>query len=141
MRKYFASAIILGASAALSFSVVSPALAAGYPTAVGFHSTVVDVGLVKGPVIKVVAPVAAKRIVVTATLAKPADVIVSGFKANAIVTSTVVIGGKKVVLPKLTVGKNGKLDTKALVFKVPGKYVITYTSGGVTKTIAITVKA
>ena len=140
MRKNLASVVILGAAAALSFSDESPSMAADYPTTVGFHSDGIDVGKSKGPVEKVEVPAGKKNTKVEATLDKPAEVTVNGFKPKAIVTASVVIDGKKVVLPKLTVGKDGKLDTGALTFKTPGTYKVSYTSGGVTKTITVTVK-
>jgi len=125
MRKNLASVVILGAAAALSFSAVSPSIAATYPTTTGFHSDTVDVGTTKGPVTKVTAPATKKNTPVAATLAKPAQVTVLGFKAKDVVTPSVVIDGKKVTLPKITVKPNGQLDTGALVFKKPGKYVVT----------------
>ena len=140
MRKNLASVVILGAAVALSFSVVSPSMAADYPTTVGFHSDGIDVGKSKGPVEKVEVPAGKKNTRVDATLDKPAEVTVNGFKPKAVVTASVVIDGKKVVLPKLIVGKDGTLDTGALTFKVAGTYRVSYTSGGVTKTIVVIVK-
>ncbi len=141
MRKNIASVVILGATAALSLSVVSSAIAATYPPVLKpvFNSDGLNIGTYKAPQKETVRANETK-VSFTATVSKPLDVTLAGFKAGATVTSSVVIGGKTVKLPPLTTNAKGVLDTKALGFTKPGKYVITYKSGGVTKTVTITIK-
>ncbi len=144
MRKNLASVIILGATAALSLSVVSPALAATYPPVVKveFHSTGLDLGTPVGKVKKVAEQSkTTTKLGETVALNTPVDFTLKGFKPNTTVTPTAKgPNGKPITLPKLVVKKDGTLDTKALVFKVKGTYVITYKGvGGVTKTITIKV--
>ena len=141
MRKNLASVVVLGAAAALSLSAVSTAIAATYPPVVApvFKSDTLNIGTFKAPQKETVKATETK-VTFTATLAKPVEVSLAGFKPGAKVTSSVVIGGKTVKLPALTTNAKGVLDTKALGFTKSGKYVITYKSGGVTKTVTITIK-
>ena len=152
MRKNLASAIVLGASMALSISAVSSTFAAGYPTVVATGAQdktgTVVVGTVKPgtPVLKnVVVNTAVGTvklpIVVTTSVAKPAELTIPGFTTGKKVTSTAVgPGGVKLTLPTLVVGAGGKLDTKVLGFTKPGTYTITYKQGNVTKTVKINIK-
>ena len=141
MRKNLASVVVLGAAATLSLSAVSTAIAATYPPVVApvFNGYTLNIGTYKAPQKETVKATETKA-TFTSTLSKSVDVSIAGFKPGATVTSTVVIGGKTVKLPPLTTNAKGVLDTKALGFTKPGKYVITYVSGRVKKTVTITIK-
>ena len=145
MRKNLASVIILGATAALSLSSVSPALAASYP------ATVTDVTLNTG------------TFSVGTSVDKPktynADATVLNFQFNLKIDAPVVIkipkltpgktvptsvtnpDGSIVKLPKLVVDAKGNLVTNAFAFKKPGTYVIKFTlPNGKIKTETVKVK-
>ena len=145
MRKNLASVIIFGASAALSLSAVSPALAASYPdtvTNVVLNTSTLSVGT---------------------SVDKPktynADSTVLFFRFNLKVDAPVVIripklpagktvptsvtnpDGSIIKLPKLVIDAKGNLTTKAFAFKKPGTYVIKFTlPNGKVKTETVTVK-
>jgi hypothetical protein len=77
----------------------------------------------------------------TTTIEDPFQVIIKGQKAGAVVTPTLTDSkGKKITLPKIVVSKSGVIDTKAIVIKVPGTYVLAVKlPNGTTKSLTIKV--
>lgn len=142
MRKNLASAIILGATMALSVSLVSPTFAAYPPKNGGVDNSTVSVGVSTEKADPHKASASTANTFISQKENKPADVTVQGLPPKTVVPSTLKDpNGKVVKLPTLVVDSKGNLNLKNITFKTPGTYLITYSlPGGKKKTVTITVK-
>ena len=141
MRKTFALATVLAAGLSLTSATIAGA--ATYPPSVNHVTLNTSTIVIGSAVTPITDPLIVKKATSTTStpVDKPIRILIGGLKAGATVSSTLKgPNGKVITLPKLVVNANGTLDTKAIAFKTPGKYVITYKlPNGSTRTVTITV--
>lgn len=149
MRKNFASVVILGATAALSLSSVSPALAAAkYPPTISkviVNNSNFVVGVPKGKfeTYKGVASILKFTIKLKPNVTEVLTVKGLGTnEARKTVPTTIKNpDGTTTKIPNLVVDKNGNITSDGIAFKKAGTYVVTFKlPNGTTKVTTFIVK-
>ena len=133
MRKNLASVIILGATMALSLSVVSPAIAAQYPPSIT-HVTVDNSNVAVGDPKGKFQDYRGTSLVKINTLSRKVDTtqvlsVQDLGKKNAGKTVPTTIknpDGTSTKLPNLVIDARGVIKSDGIVFKKKGTYVVTF---------------